>query len=118
MGMSNRSALLVAYDSELLGPHARAFASAGFEVVRANSMSLALGAVGPGNIGVLVFAPGIPPGDRRRVEAEASRRNPHVCIILLYEGGRERDVFASAILEAATAPEQIVALAADLLAAA
>ncbi len=116
--MSSRSILLVAYLPSLLDPHARAFAAAGFQVVRADSLSLALGAVGPGTLPVLVFAPGTPAGDRRRVEAEARRRNPRVRIVLLYEGAPERDVFASAIVDGATPPEKIVALAEDLLAAA
>ena len=105
---TQKSVLLVAYQPELLDPHARVFTAAGFFVQRAASLSAGLGAVGPGNVDLLVLAPGIPMGDRRRIEGEAKRRNHNIRIVLLYSGEKERDVFASAILDIATPAEEIV----------
>jgi DNA-binding response OmpR family regulator len=61
--------------------------------------SAALGAAGTGTYDALVLAPGLPPGDRRRVEGEARRRNPRIRIVLYYTGEPARDIFASAVLE-------------------
>ena len=107
--MGTKSVLLVAYQPEFLNPHAEAFSTAGFSVQRAASLSAGLGAVGPGNVDLLVLSPGIPMGDRRRIEGEAKRRNHDIRIVLLYSGEKERDVFASAILDIATPAEEIVA---------
>lgn len=108
---TQKSVLLVAYQPEYLNPHAEAFTAAGFSVQRAASLSAGLGAVGPGNIDLLVLSPGIPMGDRRRIEGEAKRRNTNIRIVLLYNGEKERDVFASAILDVTTPVEEIVAQA-------
>jgi DNA-binding response OmpR family regulator len=106
-----KSVLLVAYQPEFLDPHAEAFAAAGFSVQRASSLSAGLGAVGPGNIDLLILSPGIPMGDRRRIEGEAKRRNQNLRIVLLYSDEKERDIFASAILELSTPPSAIVSQA-------
>ncbi|HEX8926067.1 MAG TPA: hypothetical protein VF786_09760 [Terriglobales bacterium] len=105
---TQKSVLLVAYQPEFLNPHAEAFAAAGFAVQRAATLSAGLGAVGPGNVDLLVLSPGIPMGDRRRIEGEAKRRNHNIRIVLLFSGEKERDVFATAILDLATPADQIV----------
>lgn len=113
--LNQKSVLLIAYQPDQLAPHAQAFAESGFQVDQASSLSAALGAVGPGRVALAIFAPGIPAGDRRRVEGEAKRRNHEVKIVLLYDGEKERDVFASAILAVETAPSYIVQVANQLL---
>jgi DNA-binding response OmpR family regulator len=108
---TQKSVLLVAYQPEFLDPYAEAFAAAGFSVQRSSSLSAGLGAVGPGNVDLLVLSPGIPMGDRRRIEGEAKRRNHNIRIVLLYSGEKERDVFASAILDVNTPANEVVAQA-------
>jgi DNA-binding NtrC family response regulator len=107
--------LLVSYQPELFTSHAEALRAAGFEVNHAASLSAGLGAVGPGKYDLLVLAPNIPVGDRRRIEAEAKRRHRDIRIVLFYQGERERDVFASAILDIATPTSELVSIAKDLL---
>ncbi|HVP64550.1 MAG TPA: hypothetical protein VMT82_06625 [candidate division Zixibacteria bacterium] len=105
---TQKSVLLVAYQPEFLDRHAEAFSAADFSVQRAATLSAGLGSVGPGNVDLLVLSPGIPMGDRRRIEGEAKRRNHNIRIVLLYSGEKERDVFASAILDITTPTEEIV----------
>jgi DNA-binding response OmpR family regulator len=96
---SSKAVLLVSYQSELFAPHAEALTAVGYEVSHASTLSAALGAVGPGSFDLLVLAPNIPAGDRRRIEAEAKRRHRNLRIVLFYQGERERDVFANAIMD-------------------
>lgn len=102
------SVLIVSYQAELLAGHAEALASAGFTTTKVNTMSAALGAVGPGQYKVMILAHTIPTGDRRRVEGEAKRRNPNIKIVLMYEGQQDRDVFASAFVEINDPPSAMV----------
>lgn len=112
-----KTVLLVSYQPELLDAHARALSAAGYAVTRANTMSAALGAVGPGGYEVMVLAHTIPTGDRRRVEGEAKRRNAKIKIILMYEGQQERDVFASGFVEVSEPPAALVEAVSGLAAA-
>ena len=111
----SKSVLLVSYQPAMFIPHAEALTSAGFAVTQVANMSAALGAVGPGTYDLLVLAPNIPAGDRRRVEAEAKRRCRSLRIVLYYQGERERDVFASAFLDVTSDPSELVRTAAELL---
>lgn len=115
--MQEKKLLIVSYQSELLAQHSEALSDSGFSVLTASSLSAGLGAVGPGNIDLLILAPGIPAGDRRRIEAEAKRRNSKIRIVLLYSGAEEKDIFANSILNVADAPEVLVEAARQLLAA-
>lgn len=112
----SKAVLLVSYQAAVFAPHAEALTAAGFAVTHAATMSAALGAVGPGKFELLVLAPNIPAGDRRRVEAEAKRRNRNIRIVLFYAGERERDVFASALLDISIPPADLVRTATELLA--
>ena len=103
------------YNSDLLAPHKQALIDDGYEVRECGSLSAALGAVGPGNIDLLVLSPDIPVGDRRRIEAEAKRRNQDIKIVLFYQGEQVKDVFASAILSTTDSPEALRQVAAGLL---
>jgi DNA-binding response OmpR family regulator len=96
---SSKAVLLVSYQPELFTPHAKALQASGYEVSHSATLSAALGAVGPGSFDLLVLAPNIPAGDRRRIEAEAKRRHRNLRIVLFYQGERERDVFANAIMD-------------------
>ncbi|HWR35351.1 MAG TPA: hypothetical protein VN622_05715 [Clostridia bacterium] len=103
-----RTVLIVSYQPQTVDSHAQALGEAGYEVQRAQTMSAALGAVGPGKIEAMVLGPDIPAGDRRRIEGEARRRNERIRIVLMYEGERERDVFASAILDVSEPTTKLV----------
>ena len=78
----SKTVLIVSYNPELLLPQKQALTEAGYEVRGCASLSAALGAVGPGKIDLMVLSPDIPAGDRRRMEAEAKRRNQNIRIVL------------------------------------
>jgi DNA-binding response OmpR family regulator len=111
----SKTVLVVSYNSELLLPHTQAFSQAGYEVRACTSLSAALGAVGPGKTDLMVLSPDIPAGDRRRMEAEAKRRNQNIRILLLYDGEPVKDVFANATLSLSEPPAALVETAGRLL---
>jgi DNA-binding NtrC family response regulator len=111
----SKSVLIVSYTPELLLPHQQALTEAGYEVRGCGSLSAALGAVGPGKTDLMVLSPDIPAGDRRRMEAEAKRRNQKIRIVLYCEGEMVKDVFASATLSLAEAPAALIETAEWLL---
>lgn len=108
--------LIVSYNSELFLPHKQALSKAGYEVRGCDSLSATLGAVGPGKTDLMVLSPDIPVGDRRRMEAEAKRRNQNIRIVLFREGEMVKDVFASATLSLAETPAALIETAGRLLA--
>ncbi len=112
----SKTVLIVSYNPELLLPQTRALTEAGYEVRGCASLSAALGAVGPGKIDLMVLSPDIPVGDRRRMEAEAKRRNQNIRIVLFREGEMVKDVFASATLSLAETPAALIETAGRLLA--
>jgi hypothetical protein len=63
----------------------------------------------------MVLSPDIPAGDRRRMEAEAKRRNQNIRIVLFCEGEMVKDVFASATLALSAAPAALIEAAGWLL---
>ena len=111
----SKTVLVVSYNPELLSPYEQALSAAGYEVRECASLSAALGAVGPGKIDLMVLSPDIPVGDRRRMEAEAKRRNQNIRIVLFCDGEKVRDVFASATLLMSEAPAALLATAGQLL---
>ena len=111
----SKSVLIVSYNPELLLPHKQALSDAGYEVRGCGSLSAALGAVGPGKTDLMVLSPDIPVGDRRRMEAEAKRRNQSIRIVLFCEGEMVKDVFASAILSLSEPPAALIETAERLL---
>jgi DNA-binding response OmpR family regulator len=111
----NRAVLLVSYNSELLSPYREALAAAGYDTRQCGTLSAALGAVGPGTVDLMVLSPDIPAGDRRRIEAEAKRRNHDIKIVLFYRGEKSKDVFASAMLSLEEAPTALLQMARELV---
>lgn len=111
----SKTVLIVSYNPELLLPQKQALTEAGYEVRGCASLSAALGAVGPGKIDLMVLSPDIPAGDRRRMEAEAKRRNQNIRIVLFCEGEMVKDVFASATLALSAAPAALIEAAGWLL---
>lgn len=112
----NNTALIVSYQTDYSIDLSEALTSSGLTVSTAATMSGALGAVGPGKVDLLVLAPSIPVGDRRRIEGEARRRNQQIRIVLLYSGEAVRDVFANAVLDDHTSPQEITHVCLNLLA--
>jgi DNA-binding response OmpR family regulator len=110
-----RAVLLVSYNSELLSPYREALAGAGYDTRECGTLSAALGAVGPGTVDLMVLSPDIPIGDRRRIEAEAKRRNQSIKIVLLYEGEKSKDVFANAVLSLEQGPAALLETARELI---
>jgi len=110
-----RTVLLVSYNSELLSPFREALAAAGYETRECGSLSAALGAVGPGAVDLMVLSPDIPVGDRRRIEAEAKRRNQNIKIVLFYRGEKSKDVFASVMLSLEESPAALLEAARELV---
>lgn len=115
MGEEKNSVLIVRYNSASLEPHRQALIAAGYRVQECGSLSAALGAVGPGKVDLAVLSPDIPAGDRRRIEAEARRRNQDLKIVLFYQGELVKDVFANAVLSTAESPDTLRQMAATLL---
>jgi DNA-binding response OmpR family regulator len=111
----SKTILIVSYSPELFSPHKQALTEAGYEVRECSSLSAALGAVGPGKTDLMVLSPDIPVGDRRRVEAEAKRRNQHIRIVLFCEGEKVKDVFASAMLSLSGTPAALIETVGQLL---
>lgn len=103
-----RAVLLVSYNSDLLSPYRETLAGAGYETRECGTLSAALGAVGPGAVELMVLSPDIPAGDRRRIEAEAKRRNRNIKIVLFYQGEKSKDVFASAMLSLDESPAALL----------
>lgn len=110
-----KTVLIVSYNPEVLKSQKQALIAAEYRVQECGSLSAALGAVGPGKIDLMVLSPDIPVGDRRRMEAEAKRRNQKVKIVLFCEGEKPKDVFASAILSTAETPDVLLDIASRLL---
>jgi DNA-binding NtrC family response regulator len=111
----SKTVLIVSYNPELLSPHKQILTEVGYEVRECGSLSAALGAVGPGKTDLMVLSPDIPAGDRRRMEAEAKRRNQNIRIVLFCEGEKVKDVFASATLLLSEAPAALIETAGRLL---
>jgi hypothetical protein len=63
----------------------------------------------------MLLSPDIPSGDRRRMEAEAKRRNQNIRIVLFCEGAKVKDVFASATLLLSEAPAALIETAGRLI---
>jgi DNA-binding NtrC family response regulator len=112
---TKRAVLLVSYNSELLAPHREALAGAGYDARECGTLSAALGAVGPGNVDLMLLSPDIPAGDRRRIEAEAKRRNQKIKVVLFYQGEKPKDVFASAMLPLEERPAALLQMARELI---
>ena len=115
MGENRQRALFVSYP-QLFPEHVNAFSEAGFDVTSADNLSKGLGAVGLPGWNLLVIGPTVPPGDRRRIEAEAKRRNSALKIILVYDKVQERDIFANALVDVADGPAALLQTAQSLLA--
>lgn len=114
MGENRQRALFVSYPQPL-PDHASAFSEAGYDITSADNLSKGLGAVGLPGWNILVIGPTVPPGDRRRIEAEAKRRNSALKIILVYDGVQERDIFANALVDLAEGPNALLQTAHSLL---
>jgi hypothetical protein len=114
VGENRQRALFVSYPQPLTD-YANSFAQAGFDVTSADNLSKGLGAVGLPGWNILVIGPTVPPGDRRRIEAEAKRRNSALKIILVYDTVQERDIFANALVDLADGPDALIASANTLL---
>ncbi len=110
-----RTVLFVSYHSDLLSPFRQALAAAGYDTRECGSLSAALGAVGPGTVDLMVLSPDIPIGDRRRMEAEAKRRNQNIKIVLFYQGEKVKDVFANAMLSLEESPAALLEAARQLV---
>jgi hypothetical protein len=115
VGEDRQRALFVSYP-QLLPDHVSAFSEAGVDVTSADNLSKGLGAVGLPGWNLLVIGPTVPPGDRRRIEAEAKRRNSALKIILVYDKVQERDIFANALVDMADGPAALIQTAQSLLA--
>lgn len=114
MGQNRKRVLLVSYPQPL-AEQAAALGNAGLEVSSAENLSRGLGAVGLPGWSLLVLGNTVPPGDRRRIEAEAKRRNADLKIILLLNGTQEKDIFAHAFVDLAEGPSALVETAQSLL---
>lgn len=114
VGENRQRALFVCYPQPL-ADHANAFAGAGFDVTSADNLSKGLGAVGLPGWNILIIGPTVPPGDRRRIEAEAKRRNSTLKIILVYDAVQDRDIFANALVDLAEGPDALLHTAQALL---
>jgi len=110
-----RTVLFVSYDPELLSSFRQALAAAGYDIRECGSLSAALGAVGPGAVDLMVLSPDIPVGDRRRMEAEAKRRNQDIKIVLFYQGDRSKDVFANAMFSLEESPAALLEVVRELV---
>ena len=115
MGENRQRALFVSYP-QLFPEYANAFSDAGFDVTSADNLSKGLGAVGLPGWNLLIIGPTVPPGDRRRIEAEAKRRNSALKIILVYDTVQERDIFANALVDIADGSVALLDTAKSLLA--
>lgn len=115
MGENRLRVLIVSYPM-LLPDHASAFGEAGFEVSSADNLSKGLGAVGLPGWNLLVLGPTVPPGDRRRIEAEAKRRNSSLKIVLVFDAVQEKDIFANAFVDLADGPAAAIQAGQALLA--
>ena len=115
VGENRHRVLIVSYPTTL-PDHASAFAEAGFEVSSADNLSKGLGAVGLPGWNLLVLGPTVPPGDRRRIEAEAKRRNSSLKIVLVFDAVQEKDIFANAFVDLAEGPAATVQAGQALLA--
>jgi hypothetical protein len=111
----NRTRVLVVSYPQVVPDHVEAMAGAGFEVSDADNLSKGLGAVGLPGWNLLILGPTVPPGDRRRIEAEAKRRNSSLKILLLYDAVQEKDIFANALVDLADGPTALVETARSLL---
>jgi hypothetical protein len=115
VGENRQRTLFISYP-QLLPDLANTFSEAGFDVTSADNLSKGLGAVGLPGWNILVIGPTVPPGDRRRIEAEAKRRNSALKIILVYDKVQERDIFANALVDLADGPAALLQTAQSLLA--
>jgi len=108
-----RRVVLVDYSGAALSRQEAALLEAGYRLQRTTTLSAALGAVGPEGVEYLLLAPGLPAGDRRRIEGEAKRRRRSTRIVLYHDNAPTRDVFATAVLDAASSGDELLAALAD-----